>query len=76
MEPVVKPTCRVDIEVTGNNVLTLVGRVHQTLVKAGQEEQAKEFLQKADVVSANYDAVLALCFGYVDVELWYVYDNS
>ena len=62
---IVKPTC----ERTGvdGNVFAIIGKVGKTLRRAGQPEKAEEFRKKA-IASSSYDAVLALCFEYVDVE--------
>ena len=49
------------------NVYAIVGRVNSTLKRAGLEERAAEFRRKA-LDSGSYDAVLKLCFEYVDVE--------
>lgn len=49
------------------NVFNIIGRVTKALRRAGQPDKAKEFVQKA-TSSESYDAVLQLCFDYVEVE--------
>ena len=60
-----KPTC--ELVGTDGNVFAIIGKVSRTLKQAGQADKAKEFTQKA-FSSASYDAVLQLCFDYVEVE--------
>lgn len=60
-----KPTCR--LSGTDGNVFAVIGNVSRALTKAGQSEKAKEFKEKA-FKSDSYDAVLVLCFEYVEVE--------
>ena len=60
-----KPTCK--LIGTDGNVFSIIGKVSNTLKKVGQTDKAKEFCSKA-MSSHSYDAVLALCFDYVDVE--------
>jgi len=59
-----KPECRLIGE--DGNVFNIIGRVSKALKKAGYEEQAKEFIEKA-FNSESYDAVLALAQNYVDI---------
>jgi len=59
-----KPPCK--LVGTDGNVFAVIGRVKQALKKAGQDEQASEFVQKA-FAAKSYDEVLALCMDYVDV---------
>lgn len=49
------------------NVFSIIGRVSKALKRAGQADKAKEFSEKA-MNSESYDAVLQLCFDYVEVE--------
>ena len=49
------------------NVFSIIGRVSKALKRAGQADKAKEFSEKA-MNSQSYDAVLQLCFDYVEVE--------
>jgi hypothetical protein len=49
------------------NVFAIIGRVCRTLKRAGQADRADEFSAKA-VSAKSYDAVLQLCFEFVDVE--------
>jgi hypothetical protein len=60
-----RPTCR--LVGTDGNVFAVIGRVRQALLEAGQPERAAEFVRRA-FASRSYDAVLALCFEYVEVE--------
>ena len=59
-----KPVCK--LIGTDGNVFAIIGRVKQTLKKAGQEDRACEFVKKARRAK-SYDEVLALCTEYVDV---------
>ncbi len=59
-----KPACK--LVGTEGNVFSVIGRVQKALKKAGQNERASEFVQKA-FRAKSYDEVLALCFDYVDV---------
>lgn len=61
----VKPACKL----TGidGNVFVIIGKVCRTLKQAGLREQAAEFQAKA-MASPTYEAVLSLCFDYVEVE--------
>jgi len=60
----VKPEC----QLTGinGNVFNIIGTVSKTLRNAGLRDKAVEFSDKA-VKQESYDAVLRLCFEYVDV---------
>jgi hypothetical protein len=49
------------------NVFNVVGLVTMTLKEAGHRDKAKEFSSKA-FQCESYDAVLQLCFEYVEVE--------
>ena len=60
-----KPTCKLSGE--DGNVFSIIGRVSKTLKRNGKPELAKEFAEKA-LASKSYDAVLQLCFDYVEVE--------
>lgn len=59
-----KPPCK--LVGTDGNVFAVIGRVKQALKKAGQDDRASEFVQKA-FAAKSYDEVLALCMDYVDV---------
>jgi hypothetical protein len=59
-----KPTCK--LVGTDGNVFSIIGRVKQALKEAGQEDRAREFVEKA-FQARSYDEVLALCTDYVDV---------
>jgi len=48
------------------NVFAIIGRVRRVLRKAGQHDQAAEFVLRAKAAE-SYDAVLRLTFDYVDV---------
>ena len=60
-----KPICQ--LVGADGNVFNVIGLVRQTLIDHGQPERASEFVQKA-FRAGSYDAVLALCFDYVDVQ--------
>jgi hypothetical protein len=47
-------------------VFSVIGRVRRALVEAGQDDRAREFVERA-YRSTSYDAVLALCLEYVEV---------
>lgn len=51
---------------TDGNVFAIIGRVKQALKKAGQNDRASEFVQKA-FAARSYDEVLAICMDYVEV---------
>lgn len=59
-----KPRC----ELIGGdgNVFAIIGKVSQTLKKAGMVDKAKEFQQKA-FSSKSYGEVLNLCGEYVEI---------
>jgi len=59
-----KPQC----QLTGvdGNVFVIIGTVSKTLKRAGLDDKAKEFSNKA-MQQESYDNVLRLCFEYVDV---------
>jgi hypothetical protein len=59
-----KPTCK-QIGTDGN-VFSIIGRVRRALTAAGQDDRAREFVEKA-FRSGSYDAVLQLCLEYVEV---------
>jgi len=59
-----KPKCK--LTGTDGNVYAIMGTVRRSLVKAGLPDQATEFVTKA-MQSSSYDAVLQLCFHYVEV---------
>ena len=61
MKPVIKLT------ETDGNVFSIIGKVSKGLRSAGMQEQASEFCKKA-MACDSYDAVLQLCFEYVEVE--------
>ncbi len=63
MEPR-KPPCR--LIGTDGNAFSVIGRVRRALVADGQEDRAREFVEKA-FRSGSYDAVLQLCLEYVEV---------
>jgi len=52
---------------TDGNVFAIIGTVSRTLKRAGLADKAAEF-QQAAFKSGSYDAVLQLCFQYVNVE--------
>ncbi len=60
-----KPKCK--LTDTDGNVFAIIGNVSNCLRKAGQADKAQEFRTKA-MQSASYDAVLRLCFDYVEVK--------
>ncbi len=60
-----KPSCQ--LVGTDGNVYSVIGNVCRALKQAGQHDSAAEFKTKA-FASESYDAVLALCFEYVEVE--------
>ncbi|MBI2192051.1 MAG: hypothetical protein HYU36_08710 [Planctomycetes bacterium] len=59
-----RPACK--LVGTDGNVFSIIGRVKQALKKAGQEDRAREFVEKA-FQAKSYNEVLALCTDYVDV---------
>lgn len=48
------------------NAFFIMGTVRKALLKAGLEEEAKEFVKKA--TSGDYDNLLRVVIEYVDVE--------
>ena len=60
-----KPKCK--LSGTDGNVFAVIGKVEKALKKAGQEDKAKEFTEKA-FDSDSYDEVLSLTHDYVDVQ--------
>jgi hypothetical protein len=60
----IKPPCNLIGE--DGNVFSIIGRVRRALTAAGQEDRAREFVEKA-FRSTSYDAVLQLCLEYVEV---------
>jgi len=60
-----KPVCK--LIGTDGNVFSIIGRVRRALTAAGQEDRAREFVERA-FRSGSYDAVLQLCLEYVEVE--------
>ena len=60
-----KPTCK--LTETDGNVFAIIGAVSRALRRAGQTEKITEFRNRA-MASESYDAVLQLCFDYVEVE--------
>ena len=59
-----KPRCK--LVGTDGNSFAIIGVVRATLIKAGQEDAAKEFVQRA-FKARSYDEVLVLCMEFVDV---------
>ncbi len=62
--PTERPPCR--LAGTDGNVFNVIGLVRQALRAAGQDERAREFVQRA-FHAQSYDEVLRLCFEYVEV---------
>ncbi len=60
-----KPVCK--LSETDSNAFAVIGRVSETLKRAGEVDKAKEFCQRA-FASTDYDKLLQLCFEYVEVE--------
>lgn len=58
------PKCKISGE--DGNVFAIIGRVAKTLTRAGLHEEAYQF-REAAMAAKSYDAVLQLCFKYVDV---------
>ena len=58
-----KPTCR--LVGTDGNVFSVIARVNRCLKRAGQREQAKEWVTAA-TSSCSYDEVLQRVFDFVD----------
>lgn len=59
-----KPRCK--LTGTDGNAFAVIGKVSHTLRSTGQSDKVKEFTRKA-FVAESYDALLALCFEYVEV---------
>ena len=59
-----KPRCKLVGE--DGNVFNVIGRVRRALLDAGQDERAREFVERA-VRCGSYDEVLQLVLEYVDV---------
>lgn len=59
-----KPTCQ--LTGTDGNVFSVIANITSCLKKAGQKERADDFVAKAFECD-SYDAVLQLCFDYVEV---------
>jgi len=60
-----KPVCK--LVGTDGNVFSIIGKVVQSLRRAGQADKAKEFSDKA-MNAGSYSDVLAMTFDYVKVE--------
>ena len=60
-----KPPCQ--LTGTDGNVFAIIGTVQRALREAGQHDRATAFGERA-FGAGSYDAVLALCFEYVDVQ--------
>lgn len=60
-----RPRCR--LSETDGNAIAVIGRVRRALIAAGagERDRAREFVQRA-WAARSYDAVLALCFDYVE----------
>lgn len=59
-----KPSCK--LVGTDGNVFAVIGRVQRALKQAGQDAQARDFVQRA-FGARSYQEVLGLAFEYVDV---------
>lgn len=59
-----KPRCKLVGE--DGNVFNVIGRVRRALLDAGQDERAREFVERA-FRCGSYDEVLQLVLEYVDV---------
>ncbi len=51
---------------TDRNVFSIIGRVRQALVEAGQEDRAREFVERT-YRAGSYDGTLQLCLEHVEV---------
>jgi hypothetical protein len=60
-----KPVCQ--LTGTDGNAFAIIGKVSDTLKRAGLRQESKEFTEKA-MSSESYDEVLSLCFEYVEVK--------
>lgn len=58
------PTCQ--LTGTNGNVFAVIANVRRALLDAGQRDRAAEWCAAA-MECDSYDAVLQLCFDYVDV---------
>lgn len=56
--------CQPDVDHVG--AFSIIGRVRDALRKAGREDRAREFVEKA-FRAGSYDGVLQLCMEYVEV---------
>ena len=59
-----KPRCKLVGE--DGNVFNVIGRVRRALLDAGQDGQAREFVERA-FACGSYDEVLQLVLEYVEV---------
>ena len=59
-----RPACK--LVGADGNVFSIIGRVKQALKKAGQEDRAREFVEKA-FQAGCYNEVLRLCMEFVEV---------
>jgi hypothetical protein len=59
-----KPPCKLSGK--DGNVFSVIGHVRRALLAAGLKAEAREFVQRA-FGARSYDAVLGLCFDYVEV---------
>jgi len=59
-----RPACK--LIGTDGNVFSIIGRVRQALTAAGQEDRAREFVERA-FREGSYDGVVQLSLEYVDV---------
>jgi len=60
-----KPPCK--LSGTDGNVFSIIAAVSKALKRAGSGERADQW-RAAAMSCSSYDAVLQLCFDYVDVE--------
>lgn len=60
-----KPPCK--LIGTDGNVYSIIGHVRDALRKAGQDDRAREFVEKA-FRTGSYDGVLQPCMEYVEEE--------
>lgn len=58
------PDCK--LTETDGNVFSVIGKVQKSLRDAGRKDRAAEFTERA-FACGSYDAVLQLCFEYVNV---------
>lgn len=63
--PLRRPPCK--LIGTDGNVFSIIGRVRRALEQDDQSDRAREFVKQA-LESNSYDAVLALCFEYVEID--------